>query len=346
MLALVALGTADQIALLEMTRGLRDCNITPRIVQNTVRSASQNGNESDVVIRGRQDADQRFQSFQCNNRQDQDSRNLLREVESDFQNFHSEERNNYDTENRKTQESQTEITTVEDVKSRNVPSTQSQSQTETSGSQSSVLHALVDHLAHALNVPKSTGHPLTETQTIQSNDQKISDIIEHVDSDPLSNNSISSSESSPRENYDMPTEIYRSVGVGAEFDETANQLPSTSYQSSNAKQSMKEKSITSYELGNELAHVNDEPSFRAHVEIECALHLPKVEKPEGLLEPSTYVTFQPVQKDNGNQLGPYKVTNIYPNSCSPKWEWRCDTRLSSDLLINVNIIFNYYLANQ
>lgn len=277
-----------------MTRGLRDCSITPRAIASLARNASQN---TEKLQGGSQNHYEIGQS----------SRNFSQDVE---------ERDNLSfSHNTKTQESQTEITTVEDVKSSN-----RQMHNEASGSQSSVLHALVDHLAQALNVPKSQSDRGTETERIHSKHRKISD-VEQIDSDPLSNDSVSSSESSPRDNFEMPREMYRSVGVGAEFDDAQNQLPTTSY----SKPTINE------------VQIEDEPSFRAHVEIECALHLPKVEKPEGPIEPSTYVTFQPVQRDNGTQFGPYKVTNIFTNSCSPKWEWRCDTRLSADLLINVTL---------
>ncbi|XP_046747926.1 uncharacterized protein LOC124412245 [Diprion similis] len=328
LLALVALGTADQIALLEMTRGLRDCNITPCVIQSSLRNASQNTEKSNMSTGESQVVNQRIQLRHEN---PHTSTDFLQGFDSGFQHFHTEEIYSA-PQDKKTQESQTEITTVEDMKS--FDTLNREVQNDPSGSQSSVLHALVDHLAQALNVPKVSSHTATEVHTVQPNDCKLSNIVEQIDLEPLSNDSISSLESSPRDNYGMPTEMYRSVGVGAEYDDTVNQVPSTSYSNPNPKPLITEKSVTRDDLRNMMIHIDEESSFRAHVEIECALHLPKVEKIEGAVEPSTYVTFQPVEQDNGTEFGSYKITNIFPNSCSPKWEWRCDTRLSSDLLVN------------
>ncbi|XP_012264437.2 uncharacterized protein LOC105690864 [Athalia rosae] len=326
LLALVALGTAEQIALLEMTRGLRDCSITPRVVQSSLRNASQNTDKSNVNSNDNQSTNDKVHSSY---NMLQTSTELLQGIESGLEHYHTKDSSS--SQNTRSQESQTEITTVEDMKSSNVSNPQSQNEAVTS--QSSVLHALVDHLAQALNVPNSNCHPITDPRKVESKHQKIS-AVERIDSDPLSNDSISSSEGSPRGNYDMPTEMYRSVGVGAEFDENINQVPSTSYLTLNSKPLVKEKSVSYNDLGSTVSQVEDEPSFRAHVEIECALHLPTTERSEGPIEPSTYVTFQPAQKDTCKQFGSYKVTNIHPNSCSPKWEWRCDTHLSSELLVN------------
>lgn len=172
--------------------------------------------------------------------------------------------------------------------------------------------------------------------------------------------------------------IYRSVGVGAEFDEVANQGPSTSYATADSMSvsgfdgrlpvaadrsstNLPERDGTALSAGkacfdNRLSTVVsprlpisagneggdseasdvENSSFRAVVEIECALHLPKVEKPDEAVEPCTYVTFQKARNNADSQYGSYVVTNLCPFSCSPKWDWRCDTKLSNDLLDNVS----------
>lgn len=81
-------------------------------------------------------------------------------------------------------------------------------------------------------------------------------------------------------------------------------------------------------------------SFKAHIVIENALHLPsrkkcksKKNKNKNLkhieeILPSTYVTL------TGFSDLDRKMTSIVPKCSSPRWDYRCDVNLPSDLLLN------------
>lgn len=102
-----------------------------------------------------------------------------------------------------------------------------------------------------------------------------------------------------------------------------------------------------------LQHENVETnqSFKAQVLIESALHLPcrkrsksKKSKSKNCkfdvnLLPSTYVTFEANSET--------KFTQIVSKSCEPKWNYKCDVSLSSDLLTNVRFLFNcaYFISD-
>lgn len=86
-------------------------------------------------------------------------------------------------------------------------------------------------------------------------------------------------------------------------------------------------------------------SFKAHIVIENALHLPSRKKckskknknrnskySEEIL-PSTYVTLK------GFSDSDCKMTSIVPKCSSPRWDYRSDVNLPSDLLLNVSEIF-------
>ncbi|XP_012288908.1 uncharacterized protein LOC105704343 isoform X2 [Orussus abietinus] len=328
LLALVALGTADQIALLEMIRGLRDCAVTPRTLRNhpngaleqeRYRQAVQDPSTNPII-------------------EDQNSASCCPIIDNNVLASRGSEspRRSTNIQIMKTQESQTDVTTIEGAKA--TDNVLAQARTEILNSQSSVLHELVDRLAQVLSAPKANSIQTVETQTSTPEELKASTSAKRLCLDLSCNNSLSdnSSNGSPREPFRIPTEMYRSVGVGAEFDEEANLLPSTSYGIEHSDLSPRLQPLVDddRDTERELSH-SEEPFFRAAVEIECALHLPKVERLDDAIEPSTYVTFQKFRNStNVEQFGSYVITNVYPSNCNPKWEWRCDTRLPTELLVN------------
>lgn len=144
-----------------------------------------------------------------------------------------------------------------------------------------------------------------------------------------SNVLLSSDESSidsPGEN--LPSAMFRSVGVGAEFNEETN-MP--------AQFAVAQQQVSSIEHSDVEENMSDTcgGSFKATVEIECAYHLPMVEKLHETVEPSTYVTFQSAM-DSVNGRGSNVVTNVCLRTCTPKWDWKCSTRLSRELVNNVS----------
>ncbi|XP_057341640.1 uncharacterized protein LOC130678456 [Microplitis mediator] len=320
--ALVALGTAEQIALLEMTRGLRDSSTsihTPRARINPAAVSAAPAADSSTR----------------NERQRNESPSV------------------------RTQECQTEITV--DLK---------QSHEDQNNRDEAVIHTIVDRLAQALSAPKTIVEQSAQTEFKFSNNsnesrgkQKIIN-IEPLCLDASSNShsfSAESSTDSPRDNFNMSREIFRSVGVGAEFDEPAVQTRSSNTCCDHPSDSDDNVAGTSFHLvdnpsrdydaaaelessssDNKLEPYNDnhldsdisnEKAFKVMVEIDCALHLPKVEINNELSEPCTYVTFQKFRTNDTNRIQAYMITNICPYSCSPKYEWRCETKLSTDLLI-------------
>lgn len=82
-------------------------------------------------------------------------------------------------------------------------------------------------------------------------------------------------------------------------------------------------------------------SFKAHIHIEKALHLPvkkkcKVKKCKGKnikqeeIQPSCYVSFETTPNE-------MKVTSIIQKKSNPIWDYRCDITLPADLLVNVRV---------
>jgi hypothetical protein len=99
-------------------------------------------------------------------------------------------------------------------------------------------------------------------------------------------------------------------------------------------------------LTSQPAEVKPEDRFRAHLEIERALHLRYFTEHDGsetvagtAFEPSTYVSFvlkQVCPSTNESELKMF--TPIVPHTASPVWQWQRDTLLPSDLLTNVSVL--------
>lgn len=236
----------------------------------------------------------------------------------------------------KTQESQTDISSL-----KNAATDRSPVQEETAYTKHLALHTLVDRLANVLHINKSNTDQSAQTE-ISRDDQMDVGATEELRLNTLNSNSNSnlnddSNSCSPGNNF-QPTEMYRSVGVGAEYEE--------SNQQQNGYHNLSQSSVTEENIEKEESNTNCDGSFfRSVVEIECALHLPKIESPNELLEPSTYVTFQDLshKRDHSDQSNSYVTTNVFRHSCNPKWNWRCDAKLSTDLLLNVRNSFDYTL---
>lgn len=313
LLALVALGTSDQIALLEITRGLRNAPIVP---PQYFESSSE---ESCITLVN--------EERKCNTPQDSSSSSYASAICMNTARAF------------KNQECQTNITTVKDYKNKDKAA-----DTPIDSSvipQGTTIHTIVDQLTQALNVPKVvSSSQAAQTENISSapkGDEKLPDCNKATfqSSDTsLSGNSVYTN---PREDFDLPTEMCRSVGVGAEkTDESLDRrttfvVPSTSFQAD-----ANENNKTIDEDLDSIISEKDNSSFKAVVEIECALHLPFVESANGLVEPSTYVTFQKFQRKPISHFGSCVVTNVVPFSCTPQWNWRGETKLPTDLLLNVS----------
>ncbi|GJQ83131.1 hypothetical protein Trydic_g15369 [Trypoxylus dichotomus] len=65
-------------------------------------------------------------------------------------------------------------------------------------------------------------------------------------------------------------------------------------------------------------------TFRAHVVIESALHLPSRKKCIARITPSPYVTFETSSE--------FKVTPVIQENADPEWDYSCDVELPADLL--------------
>lgn len=310
LLALVALGTAEQIALLEMSRGLRNINNISRTAYSYHCCISDNNNAMDdqenlhynvpempnlsfeQSIRGNNFADHIY------NMPDQDSTSV----------------------NHKTQESQTDISSLRNARpiQNAVPS------------EHLALRTLVDRLTNVLHISKISTNQSAQTEMNQIDE---GEVHRELCLNTLNSNSLTDDSDScnPKNDFRLPTEMYRSVGVGAEYDENLDQQQNNTHNFSNL--SLTEKNTQKVE-----SNINCNSSFfRSVVEIECALHLPKIEGPNESIEPSTYVTFQDLthKLNSSDQLNSYIATNIFSHSCNPKWNWKCNAKLSMDLLLNV-----------
>ncbi|XP_043252777.1 C2 domain-containing protein 3 [Colletes gigas] len=312
LLALVALGTAEQIALLEISRGLRNISTPSQTISCSEHFSG--------CIEHPQNTQQ---SVKCS----------TYELQSNMESFSQDNAQFYITDtaeremrfvNSKTQECQTDISTVDEFKFNK------ESQEESSNSEHSVLHTLVGRLTQVLNVNKVNVDQMAKTE-ISSEERKQVDVEEQMCINELNfnNSSDDSDSSSVRNNFHLPTETYRSVGVGAEYDEGINQQSNTGYD--NTVFDLPTVIHTEKESTDSACN---ETMFRAVVEIECAMHLPKIEKANETIEPSTYVSFQANKCDPSKHLNSYMITNVFPNSCNPKWNWKYDAKLPTELLLH------------
>lgn len=303
LLALVALGTAEQIALLKMSRNLQSFGISQKM----------NLNKFFDLKKQTQDLQHSIYKTQLNKEE-------IFQNNSEIYATNTIEKELYfpNSENR---ECQTDISIIKELKFNG------KLQKNISNSEHSILHT-VDYLTRVSNVNKNNIDQATQTdidlkEKIQTNKERI--YLNEMNS----NNSFDDSDNnSVKHNFYLPTEIYRSVGVGAEYNEEINQ------------QSNSNHSNTTFELSTIIQAENESTNstynqtmFRAIVEIECALHLPKIEKIDGTIDPSTYVSFQVNQSNHENHLNSYMITNVFPYSCNPKWNWKCDTQLPTELLL-------------
>ncbi|XP_078048754.1 uncharacterized protein LOC144476062 isoform X2 [Augochlora pura] len=289
LLALVALGTTKQIALLETSRSL----------QNTCNTLNSSDNLPEFINHPETVLESNRHAF-C----------VSDPVEKKLYNSDV-----------KTQECQTDISTIQELKLRKI------SQEETS-SEDVILHNLVDRLTEVLNIDKADSNneiSLKGKKQIPINAKEhicISDLNLHSGYHESDNSSI-------RQNYRLPTETYRSVGVGAEYEEEIDQQSNTDYTS----KVFDLQSIIHREEEDSMGSECNETMFRAVVEIECALHLPKQQKINEAIDPSTYVSFQANKCDPSKNLNSCMITNVFPHSCNPKWNWKSDVKLPIELLL-------------
>lgn len=324
LLALVALGTAEQIALLEMSRGLRNIGTTLQTIS------------CPEMFSG---CAQRLQNTQYS------IKSGTYKLQSNMEIYSQDDGQHYtiDTAGRetcfsnlKTQECQTDISTVKELKLK----LNEESQEETSNSEHSVLHTLVDRLTDVLNVKANIDQAAgTEIDSEEKQGANVEEMC--INELNFNNGSDESDNGSVRHTFQLPIETYRSVGVGAEYDEGVNQGSNAAYGTT--------VSNSPVDIRTEKESVDsarNETTFRAVIEIECALHLPKIEKADETIAPSTYVSFQANKSDRSKQLNSYMITNVFPDSCNPKWNWKCDTKLPTELLLHVRqfIILRTLLA--
>lgn len=309
LLTLVALGTAEQIAYLEMTRNLRIHNYHCHVSENMKYAANDEKNLYCNILE--------VPSF----RLEQSTHN--NQIDSHIYNTSKGDWTSVDY---KTQESQTDISSLKNAKHK---------LTQKVSSEHFGLHALVDRLANALYyINKNKIEQSTQTEINGVNERNKEEL-------PLNTLNIFKGDHdnyNTRNSFQPPIEMYRSVGVGAEYDEELNQQQNNSY--NNCLNSI----ITERNTEREETNINCNSSFfRSIIKIECGLHLPEIEGRNG---PSAYVTFQDLthQVNSDNYLNSYRVTNVFTHSCNPKWNWICEAKLPTELLLNVcNFIFNFVL---
>ncbi|XP_076760051.1 uncharacterized protein LOC143428801 [Xylocopa sonorina] len=295
LLALVALGSAEQIALLEMSRNLRNIGTVSQTIH--------------------------FKQFSDYMTYSQDIQQCKQEMhDPQISDINTVERNLYFS-NFKTQECQTDISTVKEYKFNG------DLQKKLSNSKYSTEHDTVDNSRQFLNV--NTSQAVQTEGSLEKKEQACAE--EHMCMNELNfnNSSDESDNSSVRHNFHLPIETYRSVGVGAEYNEEIDQQSNTDHNN------------TTFELPT-LIHTENESTnstysqtvFRAIMEIECALHLPKIEKINETIEPSTYVSFHANKSGHTKRSNSCITTNIFPHNCNPKWNWKCDTELPIELLLH------------
>ncbi|XP_011870211.1 PREDICTED: C2 domain-containing protein 3 isoform X2 [Vollenhovia emeryi] len=313
LLALVALGTVEQIALLEVSRGLRNTNNMSRTDYNYHCCVPDNTNNAI----GGQESSQYNVPGVSNPSSEQFTRS------NNFSHVYNTPDQDLASVDYKTQESQTDISSLKNA-------TAEKPTQEAVFSEQLALRTLVDRLTNVLDIDKVSTNQSAQTEINQVDEGEIHGelCLNTLNSNSLADDSDSCN---PKNDFRLSTEMHRSVGVGAEYNEDLDQRPNSAYNNvSNA--SSTERNAPKVE-----SNINCNGSFfRSVIEIECALHLPRIEEPNESVEPSTYVTFQNLTRkfDSTDQLNSYIATNVFLHSCNPKWNWRCDVKLSTDLLLN------------
>jgi hypothetical protein len=106
---------------------------------------------------------------------------------------------------------------------------------------------------------------------------------------------------------------------------------------------------TTEKSSSQPAEVEPEDRFRAHLDIERALHLQCFTGHDDsaavtgtAFETSTYIGVVLTQGCPSTESELKMFTAIVPRTTSPVWQWQCDTWLPSDLLTNVSIIIMKY----
>ncbi|XP_066588812.1 uncharacterized protein [Prorops nasuta] len=282
LLALVALGTAEQIAHLKILRGLREDDASTSTISSPVsfNSVSINGNVS----------------CKCFHENGEKNINVGETIEGDCVKDDlvvSDNSSKWRTEKTVNEK----ITKTEMVREteKEEEATKIETRVNTATKSSSGVHALVDKLTLILN------DPVGITKDNADNDV---------------------------------TQTRRSVGVGAEYDDALEKID---YYNSNSTdiETQNPNSYSSLFKQNSESGATECSVFRALVGIECALHLPCVEKLDETIEPSTYVTFQTRSYKPHSEYNRSCIkTNICPRSCNPKWNWERELELPTDLLVN------------
>ncbi|XP_029177090.1 C2 domain-containing protein 3 [Nylanderia fulva] len=313
LLALVALGTAEQIALLEVSRGLRSASVIPRTVYHC------------HVLDNTNNATSAYQeNLPCNVPEalDLNSRKVTRDNHLAYHIYSTSDRDSASADY-KSQESQTDISTLRDAE-------RPEKLVQEVESEQLALHALVDRLTNVLHTNKINTDQSAQTEMNQADEGETNQKELHLNT--LNSNSLTDNSDNScglRNDFQLPTEMYRSVGVGAEYDEELDRQQNNAYDNLSNLPAMKENA-------EDLNAECDSSFFRSVMEIECALHLPKMKGPDDFVEPSTYVTFQDLihKLDSNSHLNSCVMTNVFPRSCNPKWNWKCDAKLPMDLLLN------------
>lgn len=315
--ALVALGTAEQITSLKISRNLQTNGIVSSAM-HLDKFSDYAKHSQNIQFHSICELQSNKESVSQNNFQIPDTNEVERQL------FFP---------NSRSRECQTDISTVNEFKCNDTL------QEKSSNLEHFILHNTVNHLTQALNVNKINIDQETQTE-INVTEEEQTNIEEQICANELNfnNSSNDSDNSSVKHNFYLPTETYRSVGVGAEYNEEIDQQPNSGH------------SNTTFELSaiiqeeNELTNpICNQTTFRAHVEIECALHLPKIEKINETINPSTYVSFQTNKCDHTKHSNSYMITNVFPHSCNPKWNWKCDTELPTELLLHVCNFLDLYV---
>lgn len=303
----------EQIALLEASRGLRNANDASRIAYSRRCCISENindamGDRENLRYNVPEMPNLNFERSTCDN-------NFARHV----YNMPDRDSTSVDC---KTRESQTDNSSLKNERLEN-------SIRKAVSSEHLTLRTLVDRLTNVLRVDKISTNQTARTETNRMDEGEV-----HRELCSNIPNSLTNDNDCDRKNdFRLPTNTYRSVGVGAEYDEDLDRRRNNAYHFSNLP--LTERNTQKVE-----SNLNRDGSFfRSVVEIECALHLPMIEGPNESIEPSTYVTFQDLTRklDSADRIDSYIATNIFLHSCNPKWNWRCDVELSTDLLLNVCI---------
>lgn len=339
--SIVALGTQSQILSLEQNRNIKDFLVkapkysessnTDKCLNNTPHITPRESTKTLCTV-GNEDSQQETENLDSNNQTDLCNEYVTPESESKpepkvIQLFHVNTTTSSSKVDASTQfESKMDSNDTSNIKS---------SSDNTQQTQQQLLNTFLEQLISVRDTPQRNQQVENSTNTDESITNVKNSTAQDYETSTLScvnnDNQQLTTEGISMTNETFPIESNSNVNVRHTSDLLDSLQKALTLGSQN-------------EINQNGTNLMISDKFKVHILIESALHLPsrkkckskrsktKNPKQHDEILPSTYVTFKGVS-DNIN------ITQVIPKSTSPKWDYRSDIYLPSELLLNVSSFF-------